>query len=210
MGNIVMMDTLKLQLAESSHSIDNYVMMQAAVPAHCYDTNLANYGPFTSAENATTTSHTPDVYRGFPGNIAAAVNGQIVNFFNTNDFALATGAISVLGIGSVSVSWEANQKNYKPDGAWDYYSDGTNCFQLFSRTLTDPREKMAFVARPRSQAAGALGDVGGVVLGGQLDLKANYGFDTDSHDHSAEFNWNIQQLGKTNAFYQVLLQKLFP
>jgi len=206
MGGIVMMETLKLQLAENSHSIDNYVMMQAAVPAHCYDTSLADYSVFTSAENAGPTTHTPDVYRGFPGNIAAAVNGQIVNFFNTNDYALAKGTLGIF-----NVNWEGNEVNFKPDGAQDYYSDGTNCFQLFSRTVTDPREQMAFVARPRSKAAGALAGVGGVVFTtGQIDLTAQYNFQNASTQHSAEFNWNIQQLGGTTGFYKALLQKLFP
>jgi hypothetical protein len=198
MGNIVMMETLKLQLAAGSGDIDNYVMMQAAVPAHCYDTSLPDYSLFTAME---VNSPTPDVYRGFPGNITAAVNGQIVNFFNTNDYALTTGTWGIF-----NVSWEGNEVNYKPDGPWDYSSDGTNCFEnnVVFRTVTDPREQMAFVARPRSKAAGAQPDVGGVIQGGQLDLKANYGFDIDSHDHSAEFNWNIQQLGGTNGFYRQL------
>jgi len=133
-----------------------------------------------------------------------------VNFFNTNDFALATGTRNILGV-TVAVSWEANQKNFKPDGAWDYTSDGTNCFQNNPtfRVVTNPHEQMAFVARPRSKAAGALPNVGGnIFTTGQVDLHANYNFDTPSQDHSAEFNWNIQRLSGTNGFYQVLLHDL--
>jgi len=206
MGNIVMAEALKDQLAEGHHVIDNYVMMQAAVPAQCYQTNFANYGLFTDKEASSTNSHTPDIYRGYPGNIAAAVNNQIVDFFNTNDFALASGTF--LG---ANVSWEANQITFKPDGHWNYSSDGTNCFENYSgfRTVTNPREQMAFVARPRSKAAGAIGGVGGAVAG-QVDLHATYGFDRAANEHSAEFNWTFQQLGGKNGFYGVLLQKFSP
>jgi len=201
MGNIVMMETLKRQLGASSHDIDNYVMMQAAVPAQCYDTSLSNYSPFMAME---TGSHTPDVYRGYPGNIATAVNGQIVNFFNTNDFALAKGTKA-----GVNISWEGNQETYKPDWYWNYNSDGTYCYQgdSMQRTVIDPREQMAFVARPRSQAVGALAGVAGQVSGGQLDLTAHFNFQNSSQEHSAEFNWNIQRV---EPFYQTLLSTLFP
>jgi hypothetical protein len=176
--------------------------IQAAVPAQCYQTNFPDYSLFTAKEASSTNSHTPDVYRGYPGNIAAAVNNQIVDFFNTNDFALATGTF--LG---ASVSWEANEITFKPDGHWNYSSDGTNCFENYSgfRTVTNPHEKMAFVARPRSKAAGAIGGVGGVVkTTGQVDLHVTYGFDRAANEHSAEFNWTFQQLGGTTGFYQQL------
>jgi hypothetical protein len=201
MGNIVMMEALKDQLAEGHSAIDNYVMMQAAVPAHCYQTNLANYNLFTAAE---ANYPTPDVYRGYPGNIATAVNGQIVNFFNTNDFALVSGSFF-----GANVSWEGNEVAYKPDGHWNYSSDGTNCFETYGtyRVVTDPREKMAFVARPRSKAAGALKGVAGQVGGGELDLTAQYHFFGNANEHSAEFNWNIQRVG---PFYTELMTGLFP
>jgi hypothetical protein len=208
MGNIVMAEALKDQLAEGHHVVDNYVMMQAAVPAHCYQTTFPNYSLFTDRE---INSRTPDIYRGYPGNIAAAVNNQIVDFFNTNDFALATGTLPGIG----NVSWEQNEVRYKPDSHWDYSSDGTNCFIdvgfLNYRTVTNPREQMAFVARPRSKAAGAIGGVGGAVkTAGQLDLTSAFNFRGNSYEHSAEFNWTFQQLGGVKGFYQSLLNSLFP
>jgi hypothetical protein len=200
MGNVLMAEALKDQLAEGHHVIDNYVMMQAAMTAHCYNTGLPNYSVFTAAEAS---SPTPDIYRGYPGSIGAAVNNQIINFFNPNDFALATGTFL-----TANVNWEGNQKNYKPDWVQGYTSDGTICFHDVTSVVTNPHEQMAFAARPRAKAAGALEGISGAVSG-ELDLKANYGFDTDSHDHSAEFNWNIQQLGGPNGFYKTLLQDLF-
>ena len=206
MGNIVMMETLKNQLAAGHTAIDNYVLMQAAVPAQCYLSNLPDYGRFTTAE---ANSHTPDVYRGYPGAINGALNGQMVNFFNTNDFALATGIKNFI-VGTVEVNWEKNQVDNKPDSFWHYSSDGTTatCLDGGFRVVTDPHELMPFVSRPRSKALGALGGVGGVIAGSQVDLNANYGFDRNFDEHSAQFNWNIQRLNRTNGFYQVLLNKL--
>jgi hypothetical protein len=177
-------------------------MMQAAVPAHCYDTALPNYSLFTEAE---VTSHTPDIYRGYPGNIASAVNGQIVDFFNTNDFALVTGTF--LGY---NISWEGNEVTFKPDYVWSYTSDGTNCYQnTFGTSLvTDPREQMAFVARPRSKAAGALPGIAvNVDSAKQVDLTARFNFQNNYYEHSAQFNYPIQI---AEPFYETLLSNLFP
>ena len=200
MGNVVMAEALKDQLAEGHHAVDNYVMMQAAITAHCYDTSLPDYSVFTAAEAS---SHTPDIYRGYPGNIAAAVNNQIVNFFNTNDFALAKGTFL-----TANVSWEGNEKNYKPDWVQGYTSDGTHCFHDVSDIVTNPHEQMAFVARPRAKAAGALEGISGAVSG-ELDLTGAFNFQNNSDEHSAEFNWTIQQLGGPNGFYKTLLQNIF-
>jgi hypothetical protein len=196
MGGIVMAEALKRDVGLGRRSINHLVIMQAAVPAHCYDTTLPNYVPFVSAETNILSMPTPDTYRGYPGAINGAVSNSIVNFFNTNDYALATGVY-----GGQQVSWEQNQKTYKPDQGFGYSSDGTNAFKSFV-LVTDPRQIMAFVARPRSKAVGALPDVNGAIQGGQLDLKANFGFDTDMGEHSAQFNWNIHRLA---GFYTSLL-----
>jgi len=201
MGNIVMMQALKADLAAGRQDIDNYVLMQAAVPAHCYDTTLPDYPPFVAAEAG---SPTPDTYRGYPGAISEALRGQIVNFFNTNDYALATGAI--LG---KSVCWDGNELSYKPDTLY-YVTSGTNAWKsgFPSRLLTDPREIMSFAARPRSKAVGAQPGVGGVISTiYEVDLTAQFNFRSDKTEHSAEFNWNIQALW---PFYHTLLTSLFP
>ena len=66
---------------------------------------------------------------------------------------------------------------------------------------------MSFVTRPRSKAVGALSRVNGEIQGGQVDLKASFGFDIGKDEHSAQFNWNIQ---RTGGFYSSLLNSLFP
>ena len=207
MGNIVMMETLKDQLAAGHYAIDNYVLMQAAVPAHCYDTSLANYSRFDSPPLA----YTPDTYRGYPGSINNALNGSMVNFFNTNDYALATGTY-----GGAQANWEQNQQSLKPDNAlgYFYYTDLNGAYfnpsgnpNTPGRLVTDLYELMPFVARPHSKAAGAQPGIAGIINGQEVDLHTSFGFDRPSEDHSAQFNWNVQRV---EPFYVTLLNKLFP
>jgi pimeloyl-ACP methyl ester carboxylesterase len=203
MGGIVTMEGLRLQALAALQDADNAVLMQAAVPAHCFDAVYPNFTPLVNAE---TNSPTPDVYRGYPGNVAVAVRGSLMNFFNTNDFALATGIIPGINL---EVHWEANQIRCKPDTGYLY--DGTNCFQQVSlgvfRTVTDPREQMARVARPRSQAVGAVPGVGSTLAtGAEVDLRATFGLDTAREDHSAQFNWNNH---RAVGFYEALLEAFF-
>src|SRR5205823_8739130 len=51
MGNIVMMEALKLQWTAGSNALNNYALMEAAVPAHCYDTNAPLNPGLVSTEN---------------------------------------------------------------------------------------------------------------------------------------------------------------
>src|SRR5262249_15151338 len=196
-----MAEALKLQLTAGQHNVNNYVLMQVAVPASCYDRSFTNYAPFLAAEQ---TQATPNTYWGYPGAIHGAVSGHLFNFYNTNDFALATGTV-----GGYPVGWETNQKNYKPDTGFGYevHNNGTVSENMGPPQyfLTDSHEIMSFCARPRSKAVGAQPGVGGVIQGGQVDLKGNFGFDLDRSEHSAEFNWNIQRL---SGFYAQLLDKL--
>ena len=131
-----------------------------------------------------------------------AVSGHLANFYNTNDFALATGTFP-WPIGPVS--WEANRTKYKPDSGFGYSTDGTDCFNLdFSpaRLIDDDHEIMSFCARPRSKAVGAQLGVGGAILTtGQINLTGAYNFLGDKSEHSAEFNWNIQRV---SGFYKQL------
>jgi hypothetical protein len=192
MGNILMMETLKLQLAQGSQNIDNYVLMQGAVPAHCYDANAPLQPSLVSEESE---QPTPNTYLLYPGAINNAINGAMVNFFNANDFALNF--------------WINNESLYKPDGSSGYYIvPPLQPYRLLNTPITDPREIMAFVARPRSFAVGAQPDVQGVISEqGQVDLAAQFGFGRESWDHSGEFNRSIQQMA---SFYRTLLNTLFP
>lgn len=214
MGNIVCGSALRRGLA-----VDNYLLMQAAVPAGCYDAGAAvnGYDKFwlAEADDPTPDYHlAPDGaatkgYRGFLAGIGDNA-GRIVNFHNLDDFALATGDVY---FGTLNANWEANQEKYKPDGnaatVWHYFyfPDRENVAErarlrvdyLNGRDVTDSYEMKAFVARPRSKAAGAvdesLHNLPGGAITANVDLQ-DYGFAGDRHDHSGQFDRNIHEVGE--------------
>ena len=224
MGGIVVTETLKILANAGQQPLDNLVLMQAAVPAHCFDPNATSYQMFLDGEAV---APTPDTYRNYASGITNALRpgGKIVNFFNTNDFALTI--------------WRLNQAFYnanylgngvttiKPNAFLGYFTDGTNSVlrtnvwnQGFlstlyggyygngpTRTITNLHELMPFVARPRSEAVGSLPGVHGQILGQEFDLQTQVGFTASSSDHSGQFNRNIQ--GPIWLFYSNLKTSLF-
>jgi pimeloyl-ACP methyl ester carboxylesterase len=226
MGGIVTMQALKELAAAAQQPIDNWVLMQAAVPAQCFDTNAPNFQMFLDGEAV---APTPDIYRNYAAGITNALRpgGKIANFFNPTDFALW--------------SWRYNQAFYtenllgngvttiKPNAFMGYFSDGSNsglrtnvwntsAWSIIyggyyvdgpTRTVTNMLELMPFVARPRSLAVGASPNVGGQIQGQQLDLENQLGFGGEPSDHSGEFNRNIQE-PQVRPFYSQLKTNLFP
>jgi hypothetical protein len=174
-----------------------------------YTTNTAynNYGPFITQE----ASHpTPDLaanlgYRGFitpsMGNV-----GAYYCFYNPQDYALATGTVLW---GTIAANWQVNQLA-KPDnnpaqaGYGGYgYTAGAPFFlpsgSSTATTVTEAHESMSFVARARSQAAGA--DINSpAVFGNATDLQSVYGFGGAETDHSGQF------LRDYNQVYPLYLQ----
>ncbi len=189
MGNIVMMEALRLQAASGSNALNNYVLMEAAVPAHCYDTNAPLCpGLFTEEFD----HPTPNTYFSYPGAIDNALRGTMVNFFNTNDLALA--------------AWVGNQLLQKPEGTLGYYiAPGVQPYLFPSTLITDPREIMGFCARPRSYAVGAQPGVQGVIDGTEVDMHVRFDFGDTAADHSGQYTRSIQQV---RAFYSTLLEKI--
>jgi pimeloyl-ACP methyl ester carboxylesterase len=212
MGNIVMMQALKELAATNLAPIDNYVMMQAAVPAHSYDTTVTNLPTLAAKEQ---TMPTPNTYAGYAGNMGSAITGRVINFFNRVDYALATGRYTnSIGI-ELNTSWEGNQELFKPVWPFGYTTDGNisevanGPFNVPLRPVTDPRELMPFIARSRAKAVGAEIDVGGVVdVLRQFDLENDLGFRRQTSDHSGQFNRAIQQ-PQTQGFYSRLRSTLF-
>jgi hypothetical protein len=126
---------------------------------------------------AESTSPTPNTYLGYPGAINNAINGAMANLFNADDFALNF--------------WIGNEFA-KPDGTLGYgVSPGLQVY-LWNTIITDPREIMAFAARPRSFAVGAQSGVQGVIHGTELDLNDQFGFGDTELDHAGQFNRNSQ------------------
>jgi Alpha/beta hydrolase of unknown function (DUF900) len=223
MGGIVMMEALKELAAANQQPINSYVMMQAAVPAQCYDAAITNYLDFVAMEQSIPT---PNTYSNYAAGITNALqsNGKIVNFYNPLDFALGSWAINQ----SFSTSDTNEPGTIKPNWYLGYYTDGvtsilrTNGFNQSilnaliydnfydgpTRTITDPHELMPFVSRPRSLTVGAQDGMRGVVSA-ELNLETQFGFTDATYDHSAEFNRNIQD-SVVKPFYPALIDNLFP
>lgn len=214
MGNIVVGSALL-----SGMSIANYALMQAAVPAGCYDAGeVANsYGPFITAEASTPTPDWADA-RGYRARLAD-VAGNLVNFYNAFDFALVTGTIA-----GIETNWEANQRLYKPNViertllgalkrwyAWyppDFQNPNLansgwfhNTDPVIERWVHDHHESMSFIARPRSQAVGARPTSGRIGLNLDVGPDSIHGFSDQRDDHSAQFHRGIQGL---QEFYGIL------
>jgi hypothetical protein len=223
MGNIVMMEALKQLAAASQRPIDHYVMMQAAVPAHSFDTSVTNLPLFTTSESRVPT---PNTYHNYAAGVTNALreDGEIVNFYNVQDFALNAWQVNQSWGTTFVPPWTPTMK---PNTYLGYYTTGTahhlqtnewNGSWLFgllvesysgpTRSVTATHEIMPFVSRPRSKAVGAQGGMGGQVQGGEVNLQgAGLGFTQDSEDHSGQFNWNIHRL---RPFYDQLRASLFP
>ena len=216
-GNILMMEALKELAASSVAPVDNYVLMEAAVPAHCYDTTITNLPSLMDMEASIPT---PNTYSNYAAGMRSALRGgNICNLFNPADFALASG-LNGTGLGS----WENNQELMKPLVFFGYIYIATNqtayvitnqftvgfgITNLQNRVVTDPLELMPFVARPHSKAVGAQAGVGNVVNGPEYNLQSQLGFTAATYDHSGQFNRNIQTT-QVQGFYSRLLQNLFP
>ncbi len=126
-------------------------------------------------------------------------------FYNPRDFALNSGTF--LG---VSTNWEKDQIDYKPDATRGistagYYSYQTSTGEgdftstpIFSlnvtRKVTDNRESMSFIARPRSQAAGEDKN-SAAVFGEAINLSQPPNNFTDAEaDHSGQFKRDYNQV----------------
>jgi len=215
MGNVVCGEALRQGM-----QVRNYLVMEAAIPMSCYDANAPQLARLVDKDAQ---YHTPDYhvtpvsneatlgYRGY----LQSVSGSLTNFFNPDDWALATGF--TLG---QETNWEKNQINYKPDGeidgvvhdaSWSYQYDPTypldrraSVLAGIYRYVTDSWEMKAFVARSRSKAVGALGYAGGPI-GAKINLRDDYGFGNSRQDHSGQFTRNIQ---KVDALYKKMRDTL--
>ncbi|SPE59643.1 hypothetical protein SBV1_340010 [Verrucomicrobia bacterium] len=191
-GNVVTSEAI-LQGAP----FDNYILTQGAFPAHCYDTNAPFLQQLLDAEtNSVNAVQTPfyPVDGGYHG-YCLSIHGNLIDFYNTNDFALATG--TTLGL---QTNWKEDQRTQKPEaflGGPSYIYDvpthvTTGYYTLGnSYTVTDLQEIKALVARSRSAAVGAQGGLHGAISG-SIDLFSNYGFGNTRDEHSAQFARPIQ------------------
>jgi hypothetical protein len=213
MGNVVAGEALRL--SGGSRVVNTYVASQGAVSAHTYDTNIANYSfvYFAFGVPLSLSADTPNIYGNwFSGNNGGAA-GQVVNFYNTNDYALQRSV------------WQLNQL-LKPDQqvhsggfVWSYgYNGATNDpppWNHFSKSdplgantvtfdivnvLTNRYEVMALAAQSWTTALGATPGVQHVSDNIYLGLvwppdlnHPTHPFDEHFY-HSAEFRGDYWQM----------------
>lgn len=205
MGNIVVGSALQQGMI-----VANYALLQAAVPACCYDVRpVLNQAPrFGSLYWK---SPTPDddsdpatralAYRGQLRN----AGGNLISFFLPQDRATVR-------------AWEFNNyqfKPYNPRGSGGYYYQtnapsgqklGVGFMWSVGRFVRTTHEAMAYVAKSPTKAVGAEGQTRGAI-DSVVDLSFpvygnQNGFD---REHSAEFMRSIQEL---QTFYRELMSQL--
>ncbi len=197
-GNVAAGEALRLATQQGLGQVVNtYVAMQTAVDSHTYD-------PTTPTRSVTFS--TPDRYGQYYTNGApsyfngSAGAGTYVNFFNTNDWALAANI------------WQRDQ-NEKPDIGYGY--DGTNFFYqpFLTRTYLyfpeDTYDIFSYCDQAHGYALGAQPNVGGAFKTGviyhQVELDADpYDFGTAHIYHSGEFRSDYAQ--RWQFWNEVLLQ----
>ena len=212
MGNIVAGSALAQGL-----QVKNYALLQAAVPASCYDDtenvhetktytqpikiaglNLWNKTMWT--ESGADNDYDPQAYRGKLKNIGS--NNNLINFWQKDDHA-------------TSWAWEINNDLTKPSGFMTkegYYYTSTNasgsrCVYVtgdetgvgHTQTTVTGYDALTYCCRAWSKAAGAQEKTQGAVSD-KVDNTTLFG-----DVHSAEFIWRSQKLGD---FYEDLMDQL--
>jgi hypothetical protein len=190
-GNAVVSEAIK-----NGAPFDTYILTQGAISDGAYDMNATNYPAFVNQEVGThiTPEWQPMGYRGIYTN--SNFTGKIVNFYNPQDGVLAI--------------WQTDQIDDKPSGYYSY--DGTNCwytdFFFISHLVTDFQETRSMVSRSRSLSVGQSGPASAHgVIQSAVDLNANFGFNSDISEHSAQWTRPIQT---SLPYYNQLLLQIKP
>jgi hypothetical protein len=209
MGNIVTGESLRLE--GTTQIVNTYAVSQGAVSAHSYDTTIPDYSfdvtvfgiPYNLGPNV------PNIYGNWFATNNGGAAGRVINFYNTNDYALAR------------LHWQLDEL-FKPDKSvleggvnWAYgYTGSTNdpppwnnfwkqtgsivfgnqrtTFFDIVHSLNDRYEVMSYAAQSYTTALGATPGVGH--FAGNLNLMTVWpspdplGNNYASHFyHSAEF-----------------------
>jgi hypothetical protein len=182
MGNVVASEALRL--AGTTNLVNTYVASQAALPAEMYDPTVLDYSfyypPWVLA------NVTPDIDQNWFATNNGNAAGQIISFYNTNDYALARGRWQldqllkpdqlVLNGGAI---WDYGYSgNVDDPPPWNHFykeeSDGLDLtnFNIVTNLL-NRYEVMALAAQPYTTALGATPGVNNVFLDVNLDRAGN-------------------------------------
>lgn len=189
MGNVVMGEALRQLSAGQVHT---YIAAQAAIPAHCYDSAVANYW---------TNFSTPNVYGFYFSGVTPSVPylignsakaGLMAQYFNTLDFALGAWQLNNELKPDLNYHYtegDASVDTYNTGGGDRFYYD--SLVPLDERDLVfqaDRYEIFARCAESRARALGREGTVSGFGIFRNLQL---WGYDGQHYSHSREFRSNI-------------------
>lgn len=214
-GNVVAGEALKLGM-----QIDNYVLMQAAVPASAYDETVPQVLTFQTAE---TNQPTPQLLTdgGYAGYLAN-VSGRLANYFNTQDGTLAKWSIDNRDMKPVIKAFAFNAQDtfvYSFQGAvsppaskskltWIHtYVDEAGIGHtniIGQRDVIAAHERMAFIARSLTYTVGQRSDTGGPIRKNKAFSLTGLGFD---RNHSAQWEWPCQWV---DGFYLRLMDDINP
>ena len=205
-GNIVASEAVRL-----GAPFDNYILTQGAAPAHSYDTSVPFLPALLNAESLYPTPFYP-TNGGYNGYFSG-LTGNFINFYNINDYALASGTWNGL-----QANWVADQISQKPEDygyrggqTYSYYPSTFTTsagYSFTDYTVTDPYEIMSQVARSRTSAVGAQANVGGIMNTNlSVDLRVAFQFGNTRAEHSAQFTRPIQSV---LGYYQTLLNRIQP
>jgi hypothetical protein len=196
MGNVVCSGALL-----SNAPVNHYVLLQAAVPAACFDRNsILQQEPQTRTYPIGSvnlwSARTPDDDEGAITRSLAYRGRLIATAVDAISFYLPEDRATVY-------AWEFNNA-FKPDNGFFYSRNEVDGQRLWKnesgirRSLADPYEAMPYADQAWSKCAGAESRTGGVIAR-SIDLNASFRF---KDNHSAEFEGSIQAL---QPFYSDLL-----
>lgn len=198
MGGIVCGSAL-----QKGMNVDNYALLNAAVPAACYDDSpTLDQGWDYTTPHYDSDEDTRNLSYRYKLN---SINGTLINFYLSGDDALEAWEVNNYTSGPFSLGTRPQRYNA---GATGYYYNpnastgqrlGINYPALVGRFITSPHEAMSYVAQSPTKAVGADGRTAGSI-DDKVDM-AMYGF---GGMHSAQFRFALQQ---TVSFYNELLTK---
>ncbi|MEI6197101.1 MAG: hypothetical protein WCS42_22525, partial [Verrucomicrobiota bacterium] len=187
MGNVVAGEALRL--AGTNQLVNTYIASQGAISAHTYDTSVTTpyllpfsyrypSGPLWAAGTLNHGPNTPDIYVNWLAGNSGAV-GRRINFYNENDFALATPRWGFDQITKPDLSpgsylyWfdgtpydavaSYTQGSSDDNPPWDHFFKGTSSggAPLEIASLNNRYEIFAYAAESRSTALGATPGIAG-------------------------------------------------
>lgn len=198
MGNVVGGSALRKGMG-----VRNYAMIDAAVPASCYDENNTLHQSFGN-ESPDHDTDAATLALAYKNKLANVGNANIINFFLASDDALDL--------------WRLNQELFRPNVfyalqtgsvvfGYSYWSSGPSGQKLRlmfpigpTRYLTQMEESLGYAAKSSTLAVGAEGRTGGS-LGGAVDL-GGAGYE---NEHSSFWKFNLQ---KMRVRYDTLMDEL--